>query len=527
VNSTTPTAAGVVAGIVNERLFGTAPPLQRALAVAATGLPIVPMHTASSSGICDCRRGKGCRKAGKHPRIKSWQQNGTIDPAKIRDWWQQWPAAEYAVVTGNATGIDQGDMLSVIVLDFDKGVDGRCGGLQTLQSLQWRGLEDGQTIQGMDKTMRVATPGGGWHLYFLAPPGVSIPTRQRILPGLDIRADGGCAVGPWVQRGGKQYQPFNKVILPLPPALLQLLTGPPAAGRRDQAAAGSCHTRGTQPPGGLPAEAAPGAVVTQEGHKRDTRQTQEALKRSVGVPCCEKNKINFEALPNDVRQRAVRIMVQTLPAAAGTRHRQVFDLARGLRSLPGWWDIDVATLTPFVRTWQQRAEHTAADLGFTINGDFLETWQDFRDAWGRIKKPAGKNMTDTVEQCRQTWLQAQRDGVAQLPEQVADVVEQLQLADQFSVALVLLCWGLQQQWPNGQFPLDVRTAAKQVAAIRGVADDGEQYKTAHRRLQALCNVGVIDRVAVGKRGRASEFLWCGAPAAAAGAAPTWLASGQW
>lgn len=526
VKSTTPTA-GVAIGLagLNQRKAPFAPgvsstgmtPLQRAVAAAQQGLMIVPMHN-EVDGACSCSRGSSCSRAGKHPRITKWQQNGAIDLDVIRKWWQQWPDAQFAVVTGQATGPDQGDIRSVVVLDFDKGVDGRKRGLQTLNRLR---VIDDETVTAFRETFQVATPGSGWHVYFLAPAGVSIKTQSGLLPGLDIRGDGGCVVGPWCLRAGKEYHPFGTTIYPLPAALLQLLTAP----------ANSLPEDIIQQPDRIRSGQQTGGSETQEGHKRDTKETQERLKR-VGVVGGGDAKetpsvqINLAAMPEDIREAVKSIVARTLPTSAGTRHRRVFDLARQLRSLPGWWDIMPVQLLPIVRVWHDRAQHNASELGFRMNGCLAETFRDFRDGWQRVHTKAGRAMSDTEKQCRDAIQRYDTDGVDGLPEPVRDVVCLTGMADRRDVALVLLCWCLPQQWPNGVFPLDCRTGSKAVMAIVGERIDDRHFRTVSRRLKALVADGVLELVAAGKRGQAAEYRWCGAASAVAAGAtappPTWL-----
>jgi hypothetical protein len=107
---------------------------------------------------------------------KRWQRE-LPNLEQIECWWQRWPRANLAVVTGRISRI--------IVVD----VDLRHGGDRALAELEaehgdlpWRAV--------------VETPSGGWHVY-LAHPGGRIPNSAgRIGVGVDVRGDGGLALLP-------------------------------------------------------------------------------------------------------------------------------------------------------------------------------------------------------------------------------------------------------------------------------------------------------------------------------------------
>ncbi len=110
---------------------------------------------------------------------------------EIRRWWQQYPNANIGVVAGKVSGI------VVIDLDLDKDDN-----------------ENGAKIYEQAPTdLIVKTGRGGYHLYYRYPEDVDhIPNRVGLLPGVDVRADGGYVVAPpsahssgrlykWVRRG--------------------------------------------------------------------------------------------------------------------------------------------------------------------------------------------------------------------------------------------------------------------------------------------------------------------------------------
>ena len=59
--------------------------LEAALAYAARGWAVLPLHTPTGGG-CSCRDRK-CRSIGKHPRTLHGVKDATTDAAQIRTWW--------------------------------------------------------------------------------------------------------------------------------------------------------------------------------------------------------------------------------------------------------------------------------------------------------------------------------------------------------------------------------------------------------------------------------------------------------
>ncbi len=153
------------------------------------------------------------QSGGKRPLVP-WVEYQSRRPTEkeIRQWWQQYPNANIGVITGKISGI------VVIDLDLDKDDN-----------------ENGAKIYEQAPTdLIVKTGRGGYHLYYRYPEDVDhIPNRVGLLPGVDVRADGGYVVVPpsahssgrlykWVRRG----EPGK-----LPSYLVDLLTSHIPMGR--------------------------------------------------------------------------------------------------------------------------------------------------------------------------------------------------------------------------------------------------------------------------------------------------------
>ncbi len=173
--------------------------------------PVFPLHTIQN-GQCSCGNPE-CSSPGKHPRVKNGVKEATTDQQTIKDWWTRWPDANIAIATGAISGL--------IVLD----VDPRHDGDDSLQEL----LNEYGSIP---ETVEVKTGGGGRHIFFQHPGG-KIGNRANLLPGLDIRADGGYVVAaPSVHASGNPYEwelsshPDEINIAPMPEWLLNLMRQP-------------------------------------------------------------------------------------------------------------------------------------------------------------------------------------------------------------------------------------------------------------------------------------------------------------
>ena len=140
---------------------------------------MIPLHSIKN-GKCTCGN-PACNSPGKHPRI-NWDKYKTERPseADLARWKKQFNGYNWGIVTGAVSG--------VIVLD----VDGEAGAA----SIAGKELPETWAVQ----------TGKGYHYYFLHP-GFPVENGVRILPGLDIRGDGGYVVAPGSMHvSGKRYE---------------------------------------------------------------------------------------------------------------------------------------------------------------------------------------------------------------------------------------------------------------------------------------------------------------------------------
>jgi predicted P-loop ATPase len=167
-----------------------------ALAYAARGLPVLPLHYPLSHERCSCTKLQ-CTSIGKHPRTLHGVMDATTDVDIIHSWFSAWPESNIAVATGNG----------VLVIDEDA-----AGALE-----QWLGDRE------LPETFTTRT-GKGRHIWLRAD--VKISNKVRLAPNIDIRGDRGyVVVPPSVHVSGVLYEvEIDTPIADAPSWLLELLT---------------------------------------------------------------------------------------------------------------------------------------------------------------------------------------------------------------------------------------------------------------------------------------------------------------
>lgn len=177
-----------------------------ALAYAARGWPVFPLH-APSTGGCSCGR-DGCSSPAKHPRTARGLHDATTDPDTIRRWWARWPGSNVGLPTG----------LAFDVLDLD--------GDDALDALDAAGPppEESEAIAGP-----MVCTGRGIHVY-LSPTGAG--NRAGLADHVDWRGRGGYVVAPpSMHATGVRYvwgdtYGIDTPLRPAPDWLVDLVTRP-------------------------------------------------------------------------------------------------------------------------------------------------------------------------------------------------------------------------------------------------------------------------------------------------------------
>lgn len=121
---------------------------------------------------------------GKQPRTEHGYKDGSTDSRQVADWWQAWPDANVALVTGD-----------LIVIDVD-GPEGS----QSLEALEAQ-------HEPLPPTLSAST-GRGVHRYYRCPEGIKIGNSAgKLGVGLDVRGKGGYVIAPpSIHENGKRYE---------------------------------------------------------------------------------------------------------------------------------------------------------------------------------------------------------------------------------------------------------------------------------------------------------------------------------
>ena len=144
----------------------------------------------------------------KKPMTTHGLNDASSDPEQVNRWWQAKRDANIAVACGAASGIF---VIDLDAIDDTNAYDGQA----TWQSLA--------AHYGDTETRQQRTGGGGLQLFFLHPgAGVEISNRAQLLPGIDVRGDGGyTVVGPSIHPDtGKAYEWTNDIEPQQPPIWL-------------------------------------------------------------------------------------------------------------------------------------------------------------------------------------------------------------------------------------------------------------------------------------------------------------------
>lgn len=171
---------------------------------------------------------------GEKTPLKSfkWKKEASADGDVIRKWAGRWPDANYAIATGEDSG------LLVVDLDVKKDSDG----IQTLRDLEAQFGDGAPRLLNLNApyTLTVRTPSGGLHLYFQHVGGFT--NAVSIVGGVDLRTDGGYVVAPGSVIDGKPYEFVSSPLAAaerMPDWLIeQLRGGGERAGKKPQADTG-------------------------------------------------------------------------------------------------------------------------------------------------------------------------------------------------------------------------------------------------------------------------------------------------
>ena len=149
---------------------------------------LIELYGIDEQGNCTCRYGAKCNCAGKHPVKSSWQENYIKSLAELKYILNNHKNPNFGIVTGNG----------LVVIDIDK----RHGGFESLEKIE-------HSLNELDEPIMIVKTGGdGLHLYYKTDEVVR--NRTNLLPGVDVRGDGGYVVAPASKHKSGNYYEIEK-----------------------------------------------------------------------------------------------------------------------------------------------------------------------------------------------------------------------------------------------------------------------------------------------------------------------------
>lgn len=328
-------------------------------------------------------------KAGtKKPAVRAWKsfQQAPADEVILRDWFDHRDDLGLAVICGPVSG-------GLTARDFD-----------VSESFNRWATEHPE----LARTLPTVTTARGAHVYFR-----SELNRNVTYADGELRGNGYCLLPPSVHPSGHRYRwtvPLTETIPTIDPNQVGL--------------AGAGHaTESTESNGEQQSNCSVVSGVSGVSVVSGISAVSVAL-------CCTSD---------DAIDKAI---LDCLPKGPGERHRQVFELARGLKAVPSLTDADANTLRPYVIRWHELAKPVIKTQPFD------ETWIDFLRAWPRVTFAKGAE-----PMARILAVTTQSD-----PPSIAQQYEQQQLR-----SLVSLRRELQRNSGTNPFFLSVRTAGRLLA----------------------------------------------------------------
>ena len=137
--------------------------------------------------------------------LESWDryQRERAGENEVNSWLEKWPNMNVGIVTGKISNL--------VVFDIDP----RHGG--------------DPSIFRKYRTVECLTGGNGVHFYFKYPAESPIKSKAGVLPGVDVRADGGLVVAPpSIHSSGRKYTwnlEAGREVKPLPSELIEMING--------------------------------------------------------------------------------------------------------------------------------------------------------------------------------------------------------------------------------------------------------------------------------------------------------------
>jgi hypothetical protein len=421
--------------------------LNAALWYATLGLPVFPVHWLID-GHCSCGGGPKCRP-GKHPRTPNGFKDAITDAEVIRRWWKRWPHANIGLRTGKPSGM--------VAWDIDPR---HCGDKTLAKIIDLHGP--------LPETVVAQTGGGGQHIVF-AHPGWYVKCRESLLPGIDIRADGGyIVVEPSVHENGPSYawkhRPRDVPLAHMPQWMLDLLDNSTLPDSCDEPARGVTE-------------------MTENTEKTEGTEFTETTNGSLSPLPSVISVVSVSSVLSviDVAQGDAEAIVQaieaTAPTGTGQRHRAVFAFARHVKGILSIADAKVAWFRPILKLWHHWAY---PNIG---TKPFEDTWADFIHGFPNVNFPKGEGpMAELLVRADKSSLPTCAKDY-DMPQ---------------TIRLIKLCRELQRAAKDGPFFLSCRTAGELL---------GIDHNSAAKLLRVLLTDNVISLDRAHTRTQAARYRY--------------------
>ena len=173
-------------------------------------------------------------------------------------------------------------------------------------------------------------------------------------------------------------------------------------------------------------------------------------------------------------------MIQNcVPTSFGKLYKQVFYLARGLKSLPFLSEYCEKDCKPIVRLWHGLA------LPFLSRKSFDDTWGEFCTGWGNVNHPLGQDFLSACIKEAEALACPELESQYDTPE---------------TICILKLCYVMQKNSEKDHFFLSCRTCG-------GAC--GLDFQLARKRLKILLADGWLELVDRGNRREAAQYRFVG------------------
>ena len=224
-------------------------------------------------------------------------------------------------------------------------------------------------------------------------------------------------------------------------------------------------------------------VTDETNELQDTYETQDIKDAQNELPNGKITSLvnDLEGFDANQATELSEMIQRCLPTSSGRLHKQVFHLARGLKSLPFLSDYCEKDCKLLVKLWH------GLSLPFLSRKSFDDTWGEFCAGWGNIKIPLDKDFIEVCFKEAESLSSPELDSQYDTPE---------------TICILKLCYVMQKNSSKDYFFL----ACRKCGDVCGL-----NYQLVNKRLKALEVDGWLELVKLGnlKDRVANEYRFVG------------------